>query len=100
MRLAGIHAACDILGITETFTEDHLYKNLSWFADHQKVIEERLFHTRTTKPELFLDDVTSSYLEGKQNVFAEWGYNRDKKSGKKQIVAGLLCDEEGDPVSM
>lgn len=99
-RLASIHAACDILGITETFTEDHLYRNLAWLADHQKVIEERLFRTRTTKPELFLYDVTSSYLEGEQNVFAGWGYNRDRKSGKKQIVAGLLCDEEGDPVSI
>ena len=27
------------------------------------------------------------------------GYNRDKKTGKKQIVIGLLCDEEGEPVS-
>ncbi len=99
VRLAGTHAACDILGITETFTEDHLYKNLAWLADHQKAIEDRLFHTRT-KPELFLYDVTKSYLEGDQNVFAEWGYNRDKKSGKKQIVAGLLCDEEGEPVSI
>jgi transposase len=99
VRLASTHAACDILAITETFTEDHLYKNLTWLADNQKTIEDRLFHTRT-KPELFLYDVTSSYLEGDRNTFAEWGYNRDKKSGKKQIVAGLLCDEEGQPVSI
>jgi hypothetical protein len=38
--------------------------------------------------------------EGYDNVFAEWGYNRYKKSGNKQIVAGLLCDEEGKPVSI
>lgn len=101
VRLASTHAACDILGITETFTEDHLYKNLAWLSEHQKTIEERLFHTRrTTTPEIFLYDVTSSYLEGEKNVLAEWGYNRDKKSGKKQIVAGLLCDEEGDPASI
>ena len=31
---------------------------------------------------------------------AEWGYNRDKKRGKKQIVIGLLCDEEGEPVAV
>jgi transposase len=31
---------------------------------------------------------------------ADWGYNRDKKSGKKQVVVGLLCDEQGDPVSI
>ncbi len=99
VRLAGTHAACDILGITESFTEDHLYENLAWLSDHQKTIEDRLFRTRT-KPELFLYDVTSSYLEGDHNIFAEWGYNRDKKSGKKQIVVGLLCDEGGEPVSV
>ena len=46
-------------------------------------------------PELFLYDVTSSYLEGEHNELADWGYNRDKK----QIVLGLLCDEKGEPVS-
>jgi transposase len=44
--------------------------------------------------------VTSSYLEGDHNALADWGYNRDKKRGKKQIVIGLLCDEEGEPVSV
>ena len=44
---------------------------------------------------MFLYDVTSSYLEGEQNELAEYGYNRDKKRGKKQIVIGLLCDENG-----
>ncbi|MBI3682150.1 MAG: transposase [Acidobacteria bacterium] len=28
-----------------------------------------------------------------------YGYNRDGKKGKKQIVIGLLCDEQGEPVS-
>jgi len=49
--------------------------------------------------ELFLYDVTSSYLEGEDNAFGAYGYNRDGKKGKKQIVIGLLCDEEGTPVS-
>jgi transposase len=44
--------------------------------------------------------VTSSYFEGQQNAMACWGYSRDKKSGKKQVVVGLLCDEGGDPVSV
>ncbi len=45
-------------------------------------------------------DVTSSYLEGEKNYFAEYGYNRDGKKGKKQIVIGMLCDDEGMPVSV
>ncbi len=31
---------------------------------------------------------------------ADYGYNRDKKRGKKQIVIGLLCDQSGEPVSV
>ena len=52
---------------------------------------------RRSKPELFLYDVTSSYLEGEDNAFGAYGYNRDGKKGKKQIVIGLLCDEKGVP---
>ena len=44
--------------------------------------------------------MTSSYLEGEQNELADYGYNRDKKKGKKQIVIGLLTDPEGDPVAV
>lgn len=42
-------------------------------------------------------DVTSSYLEGENNELAEFGYNRDGKRGKMQIVVGLLTDETGEP---
>ena len=44
--------------------------------------------------------MTSSYLEGTQNALAAFGYNRDGKKGKRQIVIGLLCDEDGHPVSI
>src|SRR5712664_4605424 len=54
-----------------------------------------------TKPiHLFLYDVTSSYVEGTQNELAAFGYNRDGKKGKRQIVIGLLCDEDGHSVSI
>src|SRR5216683_1800138 len=42
----------------------------------------------------------TSYLEGTQNALAAFGYNRDGKKGKRQIVIGLLCDEDGHPVSI
>jgi transposase len=29
---------------------------------------------------------------------AEYGYDRDRKRGKKQIVVGLLTDGEGEPL--
>ena len=100
-RLAMAHAACDVLGLG-TFDEDALYENLDWLAGAQALVEDRLFAQRTKrKPiNLFLYDVTSSYLEGTQNALAAFGYNRDGKKGKRQIVIGLLCDEDGHPVSI
>lgn len=101
VRLAKTFAACEVVGFARGFCEDQLYENLTWLAENQQEIEKRLFASRRgqVKPELFLYDVTSSYLEGEQNALADWGYNRDKKRGKKQIVIGLLCDEQGEPVS-
>jgi len=101
VRLAQTHAACDVLDIRRGFDENDLYKNLKWLADNQQKVERSLFSVRrgNSKPEMFLYDVTSSYLEGTNNFFGEYGYNRDGKKGKQQIVIGLLCDEFGDPVS-
>src|SRR5262249_6350455 len=101
VRLAMAHAACDVLGLGP-FNEDALYENLDWLAGVQASIEDRLFAQRSkTKPvHLFLYDVTSSYLEGTHNALAAFGYNRDGKKGKLQIVIGLLCAEDGHPVSI
>ena len=102
VRLAGSHAACDILGL-DTFHEEHLYANLDWLCQQQADIERRLFLARSKKqarPKLFLYDVTSSYLEGTHNELSAFGYNRDGKRGKRQIVIGLLCDEQGVALSV
>jgi len=101
VRLAQVHAACDVLGIRRGFDENDLYTNLTWLSEHQEGIEKRLFAKRRgqQKPELFLYDVTSSYLEGEDNAYGAYGYGRDGKKGKKQIVIGLLCDQQGTPVS-
>lgn len=101
VRLAQTHAACDVLDISRGFDENDLYDNLRWLADNQEEIEKRLFSVRRekTKPEIFLYDVTSTYLEGTNNYFGKYGHNRDGKKGKQQIVIGLLCDEFGEPVS-
>lgn len=101
VRLAQVHAAGDVLDMKRGFDENDLYDNLSWLSENQEKIERKLFALRRggKKPKLFLYDVTSSYLEGEQNHFGEYGYNRDGKTGKKQIVIGMLCDELGEPVS-
>jgi transposase len=101
VRFAKRHAVCEILGI-EKLDEGDLYSNLAWLAEHQELIEKKLFELRFkgTVPTLFLYDVTSSYLEGTCNEFANWGYNRDKKKGKMQIVVGLLTGPDGQPVAV
>ena len=55
VRLAGSHAACDLLGLN-SFNEDSLYENLDWLCHKQKAIENRLFkkHYPKQKPEIFL----------------------------------------------
>jgi hypothetical protein len=101
VRLANAHAACDLLEL-EPFDEDDLYDNLDWLATHQERIEDRLFRRRygPQPPDLYLYDVTSSYLEGVCNALAAFGYSRDGKASKRQIVYGLLCDFHGVPVSI
>jgi len=101
VRFAKRHAVCEILGIKK-LDEDDLYENLAWLASKQEDIEKKLFKKRFPgkTPTLFLYDVTSSYLEGDKNELAAWGYNRDKKKGKKQIVVGLLTGPDGLPVAV
>jgi hypothetical protein len=39
-------------------------------------------------------------LEGPHNALAAFGSTRDGKKGQRQSVIGLLCDEDGHPVSI
>jgi hypothetical protein len=98
VRWAETQAVWAALGLSP-FDEDDLYDALDWLHDNQERIEKALAPTPSPGA-LFLYDVTSSYLEGQQNELALPGYNRDGKKYKKQIVAGLLTDAEGEPVSV
>src|ERR671922_1733338 len=100
VRLAAPHAACDVVGL-ERFDEEDLYGNLEGLSVHQAEIEDRLFQLQPKEPAsgLFLYDVTSSYLEGNHNELGAFGYNRDGKRGKRQLVIGLLCNGGGRPPS-
>jgi transposase len=86
----------------EQFDEDDLYEALDWLADNQETIQQKLFKGRygNQSPNLFLYDVSSSYLEGRDNELGWWGYNRDGKKGKQQIVFGLLADQDGEPIAI
>jgi hypothetical protein len=103
VRWAEDQAVAEVLGLGK-FDEDDLYAALDDLAARQERIERALFRhywgRRGQPPRLFLYDVTSSYLEGEKNELGEYGYNRDGKRGKLQIVIGLLADEEGEPLAV
>lgn len=103
VRWAKDHAVEEILGLA-SFDEDDLYQALEWAAANQGKIENKLFRRYVKKcgqpPTLVLYDVTSSYFEGECNEIAAFGYNRDGKKGKKQIVIGLLTAQDGEPLSV
>lgn len=80
--------------------EDDLYDAMDQLVKHKTSIEQRLAKRHLKEGGLVLYDVTSSYVEGRKNEFAAYGYNRDKKRGKQQIVIGLMTDPAGCPVSV
>ena len=91
----------EVLGC-KNFNTDDLYETLDWIDANKKSFEKSLYQRRyNNKPmQLCLYDVTSSYLEGEKNELADYGYNRDKKKGKKQIVVGMLTDDAGYPIGV
>jgi transposase len=104
-RLSSVRLAqcydTSILGLGK-FDEDDLYEALDWLAERQESCQQAMFARRygSKAPSLFLYDVTSSYFEGMENELAWWGYNRDGKKGKMQIVFGLLTDGDGEPIAI
>ena len=103
VRWAQDQAVAEVLGLAP-FDEDDLYAALDALSTRQAEIEKTLYRhylaRRPQPPRLFLYDVTSSYLEGQKNELGEFGYNRDGKRGKLQIVIGLLADEAGEPLAV
>jgi hypothetical protein len=103
VRWARDHAVAEVLGLG-AFDEKDLYLALDDLCARQQKIEKALFRRFLARhgapPSLVLYDVTSSYLEGERNALGEFGYNRDGKRGKLQIVIGLLADAAGEPLAV
>ena len=64
------------------------------------MIEGALARRHLKDGALVLYDVSSSWLEGRCCELARFGYSRDGKKGKLQIVYGLLCAADGCPVAV
>jgi transposase len=74
------------------------YAALTSLEHHRPAILKALYQQSPPPLRVFLYDITSSYFEGTCCPLAAFGYNRDGKKGKKQVVIGVIADGEGRPV--
>ena len=88
-----------MLGLGEV-DEDELYAALDLLGRSQASVEKALAERHLKDGVLVLYDVTSSYLEGRRCELAQFGYSRDHRGDRPQIVFGLLCTPEGCPVAV
>ncbi len=99
-RLDLSYDIASVIGLKRGFDENNLYEALHWLNTNQIDIENSLFKHVQHSGKFYWYDVTSSYFEGMKNEMAAYGYNRDKKKRKKQIVIGLLTINNGIPISI
>ena len=82
----------------------HLYRSLDFLSECKDEIEGRLFEGVRDLFNLELDlvfwDTTSCYFEGQgAEGLCEYGYSRDRRPDRVQVVIGLLMSREGVPVA-
>jgi transposase len=80
--------------------ETELYQAMDWLLPQQSRIEQALAKRHLSQGGLVLYDLTSTYFEGRHCPLAKLGHSRDDKSGKLQIVFGLLTNSSGCPVAV
>jgi hypothetical protein len=80
--------------------EREIYRALDWLGRQQARIERALARRHLADGTLVLYDISSSYLEGRKCPLARFGYSRDRRPDRLQIVYGLLCDREGRPIAI
>ena len=93
------HSLGEVLDLGSV-TARELYATLDWLVSEQAFIETALAHRHLKEGVLVLYDVTSTYLEGRCCPLAQFGYSRDHRSDRPQLVIGLLCALDGRPVAV
>jgi len=89
-----------LLGVSEAPSLKTWYAALATLEGRREEMLQALFARNQAPGDLYLYDITSSYFEGETCPLAEYGYNRDGKKGKKQVVLGVICDADGCPIWM
>jgi Transposase DDE domain len=93
------HSLGAVLGLGAV-SAGEVYAALDWLGAAQAQIEARLARRHLAEGTLVLYDVSSTYLEGRCCALARFGYSRDGKRGKRQIIFGVLCNRDGCPVAV
>jgi hypothetical protein len=70
------------LGVQEA-TEDDLYQAMDWLLERKEGIEKKLAERHLANGCLVLNDVTSSYYEGRTRPLARFGHDRDGQKGRR-----------------
>jgi len=80
----------------------HCYDAMDELLARQEMIQKKLANKHLGNGTAILYDITSAYFEGDydDSEIVTYGYNRDKKRGKKQITIGLICTKDGCPVAV
>jgi hypothetical protein len=103
VRAVGAATACSSLGAVlglEMVAEREVYAALDWLLGQQPRIEAGLARRHLRDGTLVLYDVSSSYFEGCKCPLARFGYSRDHRADRRQIVYGLLCTRDGLPIAV
>jgi transposase len=92
----------EVLGIELYKLESkNIYEVVSLLPTYQNKIERKWgLYNNANQSDIFLYDITSTYFEGQKNELSAFGYNRDNKSGKKQINIGLITNKDGFPLKI
>jgi len=78
------------------------YRSLEVLEENFPLVEKYLYQLavkefKQNEKELYYD-ITSSYFEGNKCIIAKYGYSRDKRKDKEQIVIGLVTTANGFPI--
>ena len=93
------HSLGAVLGLGAV-AGNELYEALDWLLAQQSTFEAKLARRHLGEGTLVLYDVTSTYLEGRCCPLGQFGYSRDGKPNKLQIVFGVLCTAQGCPIAV
>ncbi len=91
---------CGIEGTPEV--EANCYAPMDRLLQRQKAIQKALARRHLSNGHVILYDITSVYFEGnyKDSELVAFGYSRDGKKSREQVVVGLICNDQGCPVGV